>query len=330
MNLILFPFDRVIKGASIAIYGAGEIGEYFLRQLAAVPFCHVVWLVDKKFKSLGKQQQLICLPPALMDWQQPDQIIIASQLFEEEITKYLVSEGVDPTRIVGISAEQKIDVLDLIQTRLNATPADDEWDAYYKLAENSAQAQYNRFIQPVLSRLEGVLDYSNVLDFACGKGRIAEIVHTRCQYLQLVDASFDAIEFCRQRFAKYSNISMQCNGTDQLPQQASSLSLIYSWDAMVHFSYKSLDFYLGEFNRVLKDQEYVVMHHSNLGALVDKMRVFDQWNLNPAGRSRISKDDVALIAQHHNFEVVEQTLIDWECKDMDCISVLRKAAGVRS
>lgn len=41
MNLILFPFDRVIKGANIAIYGAGEIGEYFLRQLAAVPF--VMW-----------------------------------------------------------------------------------------------------------------------------------------------------------------------------------------------------------------------------------------------------------------------------------------------
>lgn len=55
MNPILFPVDRVIKGENIAIYGAGEIGEYFLRQLAAVPFCHVAWLVDRKFKSSGKQ-----------------------------------------------------------------------------------------------------------------------------------------------------------------------------------------------------------------------------------------------------------------------------------
>lgn len=51
MNIIMFPFDRVKKGAMVAIYGAGEISESFLSQLSAVHYCQVCWLVDQKFKS---------------------------------------------------------------------------------------------------------------------------------------------------------------------------------------------------------------------------------------------------------------------------------------
>lgn len=330
MNIIMFPFDRVNKGATVAIYGAGEIGEHFLRQLAAMPYCSVAWLVDRQFQLEEKQGQCIKLPPDMMDWQQPEQVIIASLVFKEEITQYLISQGVDPGRLVGISAEQQIEILDLFQMRLSATPADNKWDTYYKLAENATQAQYERFIQPVLGALEGILDYSNVLDFACGEGRMAEILQEYCQRLQLVDASPDAIDFCRQRFAAYPHVSVQCNSAGMLPQPTDSLSLIYSWDAMVHFSYKSLDFYLCEFSRVLQLQGHVVMHHSNLGSLADKVRVFDQWNLNSAGRSQVSKEDIAFIARHHGFEVVRQTLIDWEYDDMDCISVLRKTTEMCS
>lgn len=68
MNTIIFPFDRVNEGATIAIYGAGEIGEYFLRQLAAVPYCSVSWLVDRKFESEEQQGSLVSLPPDMMDW----------------------------------------------------------------------------------------------------------------------------------------------------------------------------------------------------------------------------------------------------------------------
>ncbi|MGL4525268.1 MAG: class I SAM-dependent methyltransferase, partial [Spirochaetia bacterium] len=77
MNLIMFPFDRVNKGATIAIYGAGEISKSFLNQLSAINYCRVDWLVDQKFESKGQQGKLICLPPNMMDWQQPEQIIIA-------------------------------------------------------------------------------------------------------------------------------------------------------------------------------------------------------------------------------------------------------------
>ncbi|WP_421198044.1 class I SAM-dependent methyltransferase [Aeromonas enteropelogenes] len=327
MNIILFPFDRVEKGATIAIYCAGEISESFLSQLRAVNYCQVAWLVDRKFKSRKQQGNLVCLPPNLMDWQLPDQIIIASQAFKNEISEYLLGMGVAASKLIAIGDEQKIDVLDLIQARLSAAPAGYDWGAYYKSAELATQAQYQKFIKPILEQWEGELDYSNVLDFACGEGRIAELMQERCQNLRLIDANTKAVDFCRERFAKYQHVQVQCNAAGALPQADGSLSLIYSWDAMVHFSYKSLDFYLYEFNRVLQPQGYVLMHHSNLAALANKMRVFEQWNFNPAGRSLVSKEDVIFIAQHHGFEVVEQTLIDWECNDMDCISVLKKTAG---
>ncbi|MFQ1712344.1 methyltransferase domain-containing protein [Aeromonas veronii] len=324
MNLIMFPFDRVNKGATIAIYGAGEISKSFLSQLSAINYCQVDWLVDQKFESKGQQGKLICLPPNMMDWQQPEQIIIASQAFKNEMTEYLITRGVAASKLITIEDAQEVDVLDLIQARLSATPAAYDWGAYYKSAELAAQDQYNKFIKPILEKLEGELDYSNVLDFACGEGRIAELMQERCQHLQLVDASTKAVDVCRERFAKYPHVHVQCNAAGALPQADSSLSLVYSWDAMVHFSYKSLDFYLREFSRVLQPHGYVIMHHSNLAALTDHMRVFDVWSLNVNGRSNISKDDISFIAGHYGFNVVNQKVIRWGAHDMDCISILKK------
>ncbi|WP_447737821.1 class I SAM-dependent methyltransferase [Aeromonas veronii] len=324
MNLIMFPFDRVNKGASIAIYGAGEISKSFLSQLSAINYCQVDWLVDQKFESKGQQGKLICLPPNIMDWQQPEQIIIASQAFKNEMTEYLITRGVAASKLITIEDAQEVDVLDFIQARLSATPAAYDWGAYYKSAELAAQDQYNKFIKPILEKLEGELDYSNVLDFACGEGRIAELMQERCQHLQLVDASTKAVDVCRERFAKYPHVHVQCNAAGVLPQADSSLSLVYSWDAMVHFSYKSLDFYLREFSRVLQPHGYVLMHHSNLAALTDHMRVFDVWSLNVNGRSNISKDDISFIAGHYGFNVVNQKVIRWGAHDIDCISILKK------
>ncbi|MFB2904314.1 class I SAM-dependent methyltransferase [Aeromonas jandaei] len=324
MNIIMFPFDKVNKGATIAIYGAGEIGKSFLSQLDAIHYCQIAWLVDRKFKSKEQQGKLVCLPPEMMDWQQPEQIVIASRSFKNDISEYLLASGVAASKLIMIENTQEIDVLDVLQTRLSATPAGYDWEAYYKSSELAALDQYNKFIKPILERLEGELDYSNVLDFACGEGRIAELMLEHCQYLQLIDASAKAVDVCRERFAKCPYVQVECNANGALPQADSSLSLVYSWDAMVHFSYKSLDFYLCEFSRVLQPSGYVLMHHSNLAALTSNIRVFDLWSLNLNGRSNISKDDISFIARHHGFNVVSQTVITWGGHDMDCISILKK------
>lgn len=326
MNVIMFPFDRVEKGATIAIYCAGEIGKSFLNQLSVVNYCQVAWLVDRKFESKEQHGNLVHLPPNLMDWLLPDQIVIASQAFENEISEYLLEQGVEPSKLIMIGDAQEMDVLDLIQVRLNATPAGYDWGAYYKSAELVAQAQYQNFIKPILESLERELDYSNVLDFACGEGRIAELIKERCQHLQLVDSSEKAVEFCRERFAKYPHVQVHRNAAGSLPQADSSLSLIYSWDAMVHFSYKSLDFYLSEFSRILNVQGHVIIHHSNLANLVAKEDVFEQWNLNKGGRSNVSKEDIAFIANHHGFKIIRQEVVDWSLDGMDCISILIKQA----
>ncbi|MBL0451842.1 class I SAM-dependent methyltransferase [Aeromonas veronii] len=324
MNLIMFPFDRVNKGATIAIYGAGEISKSFLSQLSAINYCQVDWLVDQKFESKGLQGKLICLPPNMMDWQQPEQIIIASQAFKNEMTEYLITRGVAASKLITIEDAQEVDVLDFIQTRLSATPAAYDWGAYYKSAELAAQHQYKKFLKPIFEKLEGELDYSNVLDFACGEGRIAELMQERCQHLQLIDSSAKAVDICRERFAKYPHVQVQCNAAGALPLPNDSLSLIYSWDAMVHFSYKSLDFYLSEFSRVLKMYGYIIIHHSNLANLADKEHIFEQWNLNKGGRSNVSKEDITFIAGHHGLKIISQVVIDWSLGSMDCISVLMK------
>lgn len=326
MQTIMFPFDRVKKDANIAIYGGGEIGAFFLRQLAAVPYCQPRWLVDKKFIQPQQQDGCLQLSAQAMDWQQPDQIVLASLLFQDDMHQYLISQGVEPSRIVVIDKSQYLDVLDALESRLQATPADNAWGSYYKSAEAAAEQQFAQFIAPILKQMQGQFDFSQVVDFACGEGRIAQLMADRCQALQLVDASSDAISYCRQRFCDMPHVSMQANHAGALPQADASVSLVYSWDAMVHFSYKSLDYYVSEFHRILRTGGHVLIHHSNLGALASTVRVFDQWNLNSGGRSNITRQDLAFIAQKHGFEIVSQSLMDWNHPQMDCISVLRKRA----
>ena len=108
------------------------------------------------------------------------------------------------------------------------------------------------------------------------------------------DMSLDAIEACRQRFAKNSNVACLVNGDESIPVPSGSITFLYSWDAMVHFSSSELEEYFVEFKRVLKADGMALIHHSNYAALSSVAR---PWPENPGSRAYVSAEDVRRIGE---------------------------------
>lgn len=52
----LFPFDRVRKGSGVAVYGAGKVGQDYLRQIEITDYCNVVAVVDQAYMELENVQ----------------------------------------------------------------------------------------------------------------------------------------------------------------------------------------------------------------------------------------------------------------------------------
>ena len=47
----LFPFGRVATADGVIIYGAGEVGQSFVRQLNVLNLFPTIYMADKKFTS---------------------------------------------------------------------------------------------------------------------------------------------------------------------------------------------------------------------------------------------------------------------------------------
>ena len=195
---------------------------------------------------------------------------------------------------------------------------DGDWSEYYDTAEEYAASQWP-IIEPYL-RESPKPDLSIVLDFACGRGRIAARFADISGKLICVDMSVDAIAACRQRFAGNSNVECLVNGNGSIPVPSGSITFLYSWDAMVHFSTSELDEYFVEFKRVLKTGGMALIHHSNYAALSSVAR---PWTENPESRAYVSAEDVRRIAEKCGLSIVKQQVIDWSRANLDCITVLK-------
>jgi ubiquinone/menaquinone biosynthesis C-methylase UbiE len=203
--------------------------------------------------------------------------------------------------------------------RIPLQSRDGDWSSYYAAAEADVAWQWS-IIQRYLAESPRP-DLSTVLDFACGRGRIAERFADISEKLICVDTSLDAIEWCRRRFAKTSNVECLVTGNGSIPVPSESISFLYSWDAMVHFSTSELEEYFVEFKRVLKPGGMGLIHHSNYAALSSVAR---PWQQNPGSRAHVSAEDVRRICGECGLSAVRQQVMDWSQPNLDCITIIQK------
>ncbi len=97
----LFPFDKVRKGERVIIYGAGDVGGQYARQIKALDFCEITAFADTYAKEGDTAEGRPCLTPfELRDNAGYDRIVIASVKYHAQITERLRSLGIHPERIV--------------------------------------------------------------------------------------------------------------------------------------------------------------------------------------------------------------------------------------
>lgn len=98
----LFPFDKVDKNERIIIYGIGNVGEQYARQLSALDFCEVVAFADTYAKPGDIFEGKRCLTPEEVRFfaKEYDRIVIASTVYHSQILSRLRSLGIEPGRII--------------------------------------------------------------------------------------------------------------------------------------------------------------------------------------------------------------------------------------
>ena len=99
----LFPFEKVPKNSSVIIYGGGEVGWEYLRQLLITKFAKVVGIVDRRAGSITGMPVEVFSPAEIPNLKF-DYVVLAfkSGAYYKTVLYDLKKMGVDESKIVYI------------------------------------------------------------------------------------------------------------------------------------------------------------------------------------------------------------------------------------
>lgn len=101
----LFPFEKVKYGSRILIYGAGDVGQEYLKQMLITNYANVVAFIDRAWDRYPMMVVPIYAPETV-DKLIYDYVVLAFKMgnFAEDVKKKLIDIGVDEKRIIFTGA----------------------------------------------------------------------------------------------------------------------------------------------------------------------------------------------------------------------------------
>lgn len=168
------------------------------------------------------------------------------------------------------------------------------------------------------------MDLRAVLELACGHGRHSEIVAPMASQLTLMDIHAKNLDACKEILSNRDNVRyLVGNGYDFTPMASSSLSAIFCYDAMVHFSPDLVTSYLQDAARVLEPGGQALFHHSNYNA-----DPTIHYGRNPQARNRMTLDMFADLVVRAGLTVEDSRMVDWAgIPGLDGLTLVRKPAA---
>jgi SAM-dependent methyltransferase len=196
----------------------------------------------------------------------------------------------------------------------------DPWNPrneYFAHAENHMEWSWENRIWPMISQC----DFTAVIDLGAGHGRNSVKLRTLSEEILVLDIQPGNVEVMRERFAGDPAFGFAVNnGYDLAPAADEHYTLVYTFDAMVHFHADVVASYLKDTFRVLKPGGHGFFHHSNHTGGPD-------WRTNTQARAWMNQETFAGHACDAGLEVVRQKVIDWGGDpELDCLTVVRKPA----
>jgi ubiquinone/menaquinone biosynthesis C-methylase UbiE len=160
-----------------------------------------------------------------------------------------------------------------------------------------------------------------VVDLACGHGRHAEQILDRAGAIVMIDIFDSNLDVSRKRLGDNPKLSfVKGDGSSFWPIEDSSVTAIFCYDAMVHFSPEMVHSYLVDAARILRPGGLALFHHSNYPAPLDR-----HYGQNPHSRNHMTVPLFAACAHAAGLSVVESKIIPWgKLSDLDALSLLRK------
>lgn len=99
----LFPFEKIPIHSRIVIYGAGTLGQEYLRQMLLTQYCEVVAMVDKNYNQYPPMSVPVVSPETIHSLSFDYAVIaIRMEASFNEIKRILKRESVDEDRIICI------------------------------------------------------------------------------------------------------------------------------------------------------------------------------------------------------------------------------------
>jgi ubiquinone/menaquinone biosynthesis C-methylase UbiE len=179
------------------------------------------------------------------------------------------------------------------------------------------EVQWNSLIWPMIKGF----DFTTVVDLAAGHGRNSVMLLKEAKRLYIVDINRECIEYCQKRFQGMPNITyVQNDGYSLKAIPDGTISLIYSFDSMVHFDIDVIGNYAKEFYRILKPGGHGFVHHSNYTKSPGS-----HFLANPHCRNFMSKELFAYYLIRSGLQVESQTVIDWGgVPELDCLTIFKR------
>jgi SAM-dependent methyltransferase len=181
----------------------------------------------------------------------------------------------------------------------------DDWrDApYFQSAEALFDDQWSRHVWPMIYDA----DFSSVVDLAAGHGRNSARLVRLAGTLVIVDINDENVQSCRRRFAHETTVTyLRNDGTSLAGVPDGSVSLVYCFDAMVHFDSDVVRAYLADARRVLRLGGRGFFHHSNFSR-----NPLGDVHENGGWRNFMSLDLFAHLCHKEGLAVLRQRAIDW-------------------
>lgn len=222
------------------------------------------------------------------------------------------SKGPDLVGVTVSEAESLTESVAIVGAAWVESPYYDDAERWTHLFWDS-----NKDFRPLFDKM----DLTSVLELSCGHGRHAERVAQMTDCLTVMDIHDANLDFCRNRLRAYPFVRyVKGDGYSFEPVEQESVTAIYCYDSMVHFSPDIVKSYLKDTARILRPGGMALFHHSNYPAPRDR-----HYGRNPLARNHMTKGLFDTYAKGVDLIVLESNIINWgDVENLDCITLLQK------
>jgi SAM-dependent methyltransferase len=156
---------------------------------------------------------------------------------------------------------------------------------------------------------------ADVLELACGIGRVSRFVAPHCRRLYCTDILDEALREARRNLAAFANVTFhRTSGYDLAEFGPNSVDCVYSFTTFFHFDFELVVAYFEEIERVLRpggvgliefkkwlgprDVDQLLNKIRSQGGLASYERDLDKWRYVSSGMLRV-------LCDYYRLEVVE-------------------------